>query len=318
MNFALRIFGVVLIAVSLADGLRAQPVVSTPMFPASPVLQKLVDQAAETALAEFRARKLLPSQLAITLVDLRDPMRPVRGSYHGEQSIYPASVIKLFYLVATHRWLEDGKIEDTPELRRGLRDMIVDSSNDATHYVIDLLTGTTSGPELPDAELATWFEKRAAVTRYFSGLGYAGVNASKKPWGDGPYGRESQAIRLFEPKRNTLTTDETARLFTEIATGRGVTATRSGEMLQLLSRDPASRDADPDNQAKFTGPVLPAGAKLWSKAGWTSQTRHDAALIELPNGARFVLVVFTTDHAGERTLIQTVARVVVNGMGAAP
>ena len=119
-------------------------------------------------------------------------------------------------------------------------------------------------------------------------------------------------------RNNMLTTDETARLFTEMATGRGVTATRSGEMLQLLSRDPASKDADPDNQAKFTGPVLPAGAKLWSKAGWTSQTRHDAALIELPNGARFVLVVFTTDHASERTLIQTVARAVVNGMGAAP
>jgi beta-lactamase class A len=283
-------------------------------IPSSPALQVIVDRAAQTALAEFREQQLQPSQLAITLVDLREPTQPQRASFHGDQPIYPASVIKLFYLAATHRWLEDGKLTDTPELRRALRDMIVDSSNDATHYVIDLLTGTTSGPELSETELAVWFGKRAAVTRYFAGLGYVGVNASKKPWGDGPYGRESQAIRLFEPKRNQLTTDATAHLLAEIALRKCVTAARSDEMLQLLSRDPASKDADPDNQAKFTGPVLPAGAKLWSKAGWTSQTRHDAALIELPNGARFVLVVFTTDHANERTLIQTVARVVVNGL----
>ena len=314
MSFGRQFIGIFLTVIFVAVGLRAQPAEGVPEFPIAPASQKLVQLAAETVLAEFREQKLLPNQLAITLIDLRDAARPVRGSYHGDQSIYPASVIKLFYLAATHRWLEDESIKDTPELRRALRDMIVDSSNDATHYVIDLLTGTTSGPELPEAELAMWFEKRAAVTRAFAGLGYRGVNASKKPWGDGPYGRESQAIRLFEPKRNMLTTDDTARLFTEIATGRCVTAARSGEMLALLSRDPATNDADPDNQAKFTGPVLPAGAKLWSKAGWTSQTRHDAALIELPNGARFVLVVFTTDHASERTLIQTVARVVVSGM----
>ena len=203
---------------------------------------------------------------------------------------------------------------DTPELRRALRDMIVDSSNDATHYAIDLLSGTTSGPELSAAEIAAWFDKREVVTRHFAGLGYTGVIANKKPWGDGPYGRESQAIKAFEPKRNMLTTDDSARLFSEIATGRCVTPARSGEMLALLARDPATGDPDPDNQAKFMGPGLPPGTKLWSKAGWTSKTRHDAALIELPDGARYVLVVYTTDHARERTIIHTAAKAVVAGL----
>lgn len=279
-------------------------------------LQPLVDRAAQTALEKFRDQKLLPAQLALTLIDLRDPARPSRASVRGDVPIYPASVIKLFYLAATHRWLEDGKLADTPELRRALRDMIVDSSNDATHYVIDLLTGTTSGPELPDAEIKIWFDRRAAVTRYFAALGYTDVVASKKPWGDGPYGRESQAIRLFEPKRNMLTTDATARLLAEIATGRCVTAARSAEMMALLSRDPATKDSDPDNQAKFSGPALPTGAKLWSKAGWTSQTRHDGIYVELPGGAKFILVVFTTDHASEREIIRTVARTVVEEMSA--
>ena len=291
----------------------------------SPALQPLVDRAAQNALEKYAPQKLLPTQLAITLVDLSSfPSPPSsasskssadsapRASYRGDVQIYPASVIKLFYLAAAHRWMEDGKLNDTPELRRAMKDMIVDSSNDATHYVIDVITGTHSGPELSDADIKTWFDRRNAVTHYFASLGYTGVFAHKKPWSDGPYGRESQAIRLFEPKRNLLTSDATARLFTEIATGQCVTAARSAEMMTLLARDLVTKDPEPDNQATFTGPILPTGAKLWSKAGWTSQTRHDAAYIELPHGPKFLLVVFTTDHAHERTIIHTVAKVIVD------
>jgi hypothetical protein len=42
--------------------------------------------------------------------------------------------------------------------------------------------------------------------------------------------------------------------------------------------------------------------------------RHDAVYLELPDGAKFVLVTFTTDHANEREIIPTVARVVIEGM----
>src|SRR5258706_62504 len=44
------------------------------------------------------------------------PARNLRG---GEQ-IYPASVIKLFDLVASQRWMEDGKLKDTEEPRRAI------------------------------------------------------------------------------------------------------------------------------------------------------------------------------------------------------
>lgn len=280
----------------------------------STTLQALANRAAQQTLARFAGEKLGADELALTLIDLRDPARPQRASVRGDVPIYPASVVKLFYLAATHRWLEDGKLADSAELRRAMRDMIVDSSNDATHYVVDVLTGTTSGPELSDDEIKVWFERRNAVNRYFASLGYTGINANKKPWGDGPYGRETQATRLFEPKRNMLTTDATARLLAEIATSRCVTAARSADMMALLSRDPATKDTDSENQATFTGPALPPGAKLWSKAGWTSQTHHDAAYVELPNGGRFVLVVFTTGHAKNPEIIRSVARVVVEGM----
>lgn len=266
---------------------------------------------------QFTAKGLKSNQLAVTVVDLKELKRPVRASYRGEVQIYPASVVKLFYLVAAHRWLEDGKLQDTPELRRAMSDMIVESYNEATHYIIDLLTDTTSGPELSEVEIDRWFDKRNAVNRYFSSIGYTNINANKKPWCEGPYGRESQSIRKHKPNRNMLTTDATARLLTEIVAGEAVTAKRSAEMLELMKRDPFKKieeGSEPDQGNAFTGLALRdrPGAKLWSKAGWTSQTRHDAAYIELPNGARFVLVTFTTDHAYERGIIESVARQMID------
>ena len=288
---------------------RARAQAPTDFAPPAPRLQAVVDSAVAEARKQFP--KLQLTQIAVTLVDLRDPAKPARGSHRGEVQIYPASVIKLFYLAAAHRWMEDGKLTDTPELRRAMSDMIVHSYNEATHYVLDVLTGTTSGPELSEAEIKAWFDQRNAVNRYFTSLGYTGVNANKKPWCEGPYGRETQAIKLFEPKRNMLTTDATARLMTEIVTGKSVSVKRCDEMKLLLKRDPFSKEKDADSQSKFTGSALPEGAKLWSKAGWTSQTRHDCAYVELADGRKFVLVTFTVDHASERGILHAVARKVV-------
>src|SRR5207302_2689120 len=95
-------------------------------------LQQFVNEAARTALTKFAGKKLTENQLAITLIDLRDPQHPVTASFRGNERIYPASVVKLFYLVAVHRWLDDKKIPEADELKRAVRDMIVVSSNEAT------------------------------------------------------------------------------------------------------------------------------------------------------------------------------------------
>jgi len=286
---------------------------STPGLTRPPRLQEVVDRAVEGALEKFAGIKLDTNQIAVTLVDLRDPQHPAQASYRGGEQVYPASVIKLFYLVAVHRWLEDGKLHDTEELRRAMRDMIVDSLNEATGYLVDLLTGTTSGPELGTKEMEEWYVKRNAVNRYFASLGYENINVNRKPWCEGPYGREMQSVKMTKPNhRNWLTTDATARLLTEIVTGQAVSAKRSAEMMELLHRDPSPEAGNKNDQAHaYTALGLPPGSKLWSKAGWTSETRHDAAYVELPNGTRFVLVTFTVNHANERGIIPTITKAIV-------
>jgi beta-lactamase class A len=318
-----RLAGVMLLSVLLVQTNSAQTSLPAPgsamQMARPPRLQEVVDHAVMTTLEKFAPAKLQTNQIAVTLVDLARPQQPAWANYRGGEQIYPASVIKLFYLVAVHRWMEDGKLQDTPELRRAMRDMIVDSLNEATGYLVDSLTGTTSGPELSPAEMEDWYFKRNIVNRYFASLGYTNINVNRKPWCEGPYGREMQSVQMHKRNhRNWLTTDATARLLTEIAAGQAVSAKRSAEMMELLHRDPAPESGNKNDQAHaYTALALPPGAKLWSKAGWTSETRHDAAYVELPNGAKFILVTFTMDHANERDIIPTVAKAVVEYFSAA-
>ena len=203
--------------------------------------------------------------------------RPAAGAaWNGDRPRYPASVVKLLYLVAAEAWLQRQLIEEGPELRRALADMIRDSSNDATGMVLDLLTGTQSGPELPPMALESWSLQRQLVNQWYAGLGWPEwlhCNACQKTWGDGPYGRERQSYGEQLENRNRLSTDMTARVLHGVMAGAMVSPPASGRMQALLARslDPAKRAADPDNQVDgFIGGGVPDGTQLWSKAGWMS------------------------------------------------
>lgn len=300
-----------------AAGILCLLAVSALAQQAKPSLQDVVDRAAKTTLERFADKKLEASQLSITLIDLRDVQHPVTASFRGNERIYPASVVKLFYLVAAQRWLEDKKIEETPELKRALRDMIVDSSNEATQYVVDVLTHTTGGYELPPKEMEEWQNQRNAMNRYFAGLGYTNINVNQKTFCEDAYGRERVSRGPNGENRNKLTTDATARLMMEIVTGKAATPPRTALMMDLLKRDYTGTSSDNDDQGHgFTGIALKGidGVRLWSKAGWTSTTRHDVAYVELPDGRKFILATFTTDHANDRDIIPTVAWAVMEGL----
>jgi hypothetical protein len=233
---------------------------------------------------------------------------PIRGaSYRGDQPIYPASVVKLFYLVACQEWLQMAMLHPSDELERAQRDMIVDSSNDATALVIDMLTGTTSGPELPPEPFRTWQHQRNLVNRYFQSLGWPELektNMNQKTWCDGPYGRERAFVGVNKENRNLLSTDASARLVHSMIGGVAVAPERCQQMMGWMARslDPDLLAADPENQVTgFLGSGLPLAARLWSKAGFTSTVRHDAAYIEMPGKHPYLLVVFSEGQAASKS-----------------
>ena len=223
---------------------------------------------------------------------------PLRGySHRGKERIFPASLVKLFYLVAIYEWLQAGMVKTSKEIERAIKDMIIDSSNDATSLIVDILTGTCSGPELPQGPFETWQNQRNIVNRYYQSMGWPeleSINVNQKTWSDGPYGRERAFVGELRTNRNMLTTEAIARLFHAIVGGVAVSPTYSGQMLNLLKRDLTTATPDLENQITgFLGAGIAKESQIWSKAGWTSQVRHDAAYIESPHSQPYLLVVCT-------------------------
>ncbi len=276
--------------------------------------QTLLDSAVRKTIDALSLKGVKAENVAATLIDLRDATTPKTASFRGNEKIYPASVVKMFYMAALHRQLEDGKLRMSPELERGLKDMITVSSNDATGYILDVLTGTSSGAERNPKEFKQWGEKRNSINRYFRSLGYANINVNQKTFCEDAYGVEQQFRGENGENRNMLTTDATARLLAEIATGKSVTIERSKQMMYLMERDWEKPTNNPDEK-EFVSDALKPGMKLWSKEGWTSKTRHDAAYIETPDGLKFVLVVYTENFATERDIIPGIAEKVIKGLG---
>src|SRR5215212_869475 len=110
--------------------------------PVDPSIATKLRMAAEATLKAYP--KLKDEDLALAAVDLTNPNTIARADYHGDALFYPASVIKLFFMAdiyATHR-------ERTPDADRALKEMIAVSDNDATAYLVDILSETTAGPSL--------------------------------------------------------------------------------------------------------------------------------------------------------------------------
>ena len=228
----------------------------------------LIDQAAQLSSAEFWAL-------------------PVAGASHaGATPRYPASVVKLVYMAALEAWYAQHLLRRTAELERATGAMIGDSSNDATAYVVDALSGTTSGPELSGDAYFTWQRQRQLVNQWLHEQGWPELqhcNCCQKTWEEGPYGRERQFYGPQWHNRNRLSSDAMARFLHAIMAGELISPVASAHMRHQLRRslDSEARQADPENQVDgFLGAALPEGSQLWSKAGWMSTARADVAYME--------------------------------------
>lgn len=200
------------------------------------------------------------------------------------RAFYPASVIKLPVMAEAYHQAAAGKISldqpvtvtaantvdtwqppgDTRPLlhagskatvRQLIELMITRSDNTATNTLIDLLG-------------------RDKITAYMRELGLPDIQVHRKL---------SVASDPIADGRNTMTGEQTARLLALIAQGHLVDRASSAAMLGTLG-------AQLDNDKIPAG--LPKGAKVYHKTGETSQTTHDAAIIDW-QGHRYVLSVFT-------------------------
>jgi len=277
-------------------------------------LAALIDRLADDG------RPGLHDQISVSWVRY-EGSSPTSGSGVGagwadQKQRYPASVVKLIYAVAAEHWLQRDLIPDSEELRRALLDMLADSSNDATGLIVDLLTGTTSGPTLRSPFREQWEQQRCVVNDWLQTFGWPElehINCCQKTWGDGPYGREKAFYRDDNSNRNALCTAAVGRMLEAVMTDAVLSPPGCQRLRDRLLRslDLTARAADPENQVDgFLGGGLPSESLLWSKAGWMSQARHDAAWWVVEDQPPTLLVVFSEGRkqAADEALLPEIAK----------
>ncbi len=273
---------------------------------------------------EKEGRPGLKDSIAITWISY-DSLNPSACSGKGagwfqNRLLYPASVVKLIYAVAIESWLQKDLLPESEELREALSNMIKDSSNDATSLIIDLLSGTTSGPSLHGEIWIAWKRQRQLVNKWLKNLNWKeleGVNCCQKTWEDSPYGREREFYGPGNVNRNCLSTDATARVLEAVMTNALISPQACKRLKTILSRslDLMKRKSNPENQVDgFLGEGLLQGTRLWSKAGWMSKARHDAIWCCRPESNPMLLVVFSQgiERSKDSFLLPTLARELSN------
>ncbi len=245
-----------------------------------------------------------------------EPCSGVGTSWSEQKLIYPASVVKLIYALAIEAWLQKDMLKDSAELQRSMKDMLSNSSNDATSFIVDVLTGTTSGPSLFGERWNAWQNQRLLINEWLKSFDWKeleGINCCQKTWGEGPYGREKDFYQGGNINRNSINTSATARFLEAIMTNSVISPPACKRLRTLLARsiDLTQRQADPENQVDgFLGEGLPKGTRLWSKAGWMSQARHDAAWVCQPQRNPMLLVVFSQgrQNSADKSLLPALSR----------
>jgi beta-lactamase class A len=274
-------------------------------------LQTIVDEVVALASAHRFPKK----SLSITLINAKTGET---AGYQEHKLRYPASVVKMFWMVDLYAQLQGGIWSSEQDFHPYIAKMIEESNNEAASFLLDEITGTESLPELTGKELNKWVDRRLQVSRFFQQAGYKDIIVSQKTFpiyylkANEPIGNDLRIRQILKqpdkPFRNLITTEHAARLMYEICyTHQAVANEASKKMCEWIKRDlnPSSVNSSAQNHMEFN-PVrsffgealVGTNVNFYSKAGWTSRARNEVALVETPDGKTvYILAIFGADKA---------------------
>ena len=246
-------------------------------------------------------KDFLIEDIAITWINYKSENKSVFKGFgtgiNNKKMVYPASIVKLVYGLATYYWIKKGSLLLSDEIIDAVRKMLSFSSNNATSFLIDLLTGTTSGPCIGGELWENWKYQRSIINDWLHDLDWeelSGINCCQKTWDDGPFGREKEFYGHDNKNRNSMNSDSAARVLEEIMIHIDYQK-NDLNLRSFLKRnlDKVVLKNDSLNQIDgFLGAGLPESISIWSKAGLMSEVRHDSAWWTNSQSLHTLLVVF--------------------------
>ena len=216
--------------------------------------------------------------MAVGVMDLSNPATARFASVNGSTMMYAASLPKIAVLLAAYQSIEDGVLQETPELHEWLVQMIRLSINPAASYVIGLI-GLKRVGEL--------------IQQYHFYIPENGggiwLGACYPPGGE----------RYPEPIKgmyHAATATQICRFYYMLANGEIISQERSRQMLQILSR-PGLHDKFVSVLEKHVSPD-----RLFRKSGDWDVSFSDSVLVCDDGWRKYILAALIEDKNGERIL----------------
>jgi len=234
---------------------------------------------------------------------------------NNKKMVYPASVVKLVYGLAAFYWIKKGNLLLSDEIIDAVRKMLSFSSNTATSFLIDLLTGTTSGPCIEGESWENWKYQRSIINDWLHDLHWeelGGLNCCQKTWDDGPFGREKEFYGHNNKNRNAMNSDSAARVLEEIMihidyqkNDLNLRSFLKRNLNKVVLKNDSLNQID-----GLLGAGLPESINLWSKAGLMSEVRHDSAWWINNQSLQTLLVVFCNGekYSKDSSLLPLIAK----------
>jgi beta-lactamase class A len=222
--------------------------------------------------------------VSIGLVDLGDTSRVRYAGINGNEMLYAASLPKIAILLAAMDAIEQGCLEETPEIRDDLRLMISKSDNHASTRMIDRLGYDHIEHVLTDQRYDLYDEDYGGGL--WVGKRYAASGA-----------RHPDPIKGLSHAATAL---QVCRFYYLLVNGQLVNYNRSKQMLAIMER--------PELHHKFVNTlekVAPA-ARLFRKSGSWHNYHSDSILVWGPSWRRYILVALTEDPEGEMLMRELV------------
>jgi hypothetical protein len=258
----------------------------------SSVLTKVRDDflvhRAVKAFTNLQSAILIPTQQ--TVIENGNVKRVwLRGSVNGTVTQYPASCVKLNYMLAAIEWCKQNN-KPINCLDQHVRPMIVYSDNVETGFVVDAVTETRNIPDLnstSDPRWQSWINKRMYAQNLLQKLELLDnevVLSKTYPTNSGGDRYGAEKLLVQEYGMNQMQPCCAASLMLHVMNELTEEETDYAKTMLFHRRN--------DNWSPF-GYGLPPGTILWDKSGDAYDTVEDIARIVLPNNQEFILVAFS-------------------------
>ncbi|NEO54815.1 MAG: serine hydrolase [Okeania sp. SIO3B5] len=281
----------------------------------------------EEVIQEVEKRGFSSTDLSISLIDLSQDTCCLYAYYQDKMPRFPASISKLFWIVAYYAQEKKGVIAPGTIPEAHLEKMINKSDNQIASDVLDVITNTRSDKKLPDSEFNDWHNKRLSVNNFFKSAGYQNINLSQKnfpiPKFDlmSPQGFDlKMRQKPNKIERNYVTTYDVARLLYEIEYTKAVSPEHSQKIKSFMKRNLDRNyweNTEYNSVQGFFPELLPEDAQVFSKVGWYSGSRQDAAIIHSPDRtSNYILVIFGNNkkYAEDEKIFPDISRLVYDRM----